>query len=136
MDEGVSATRCSVALPILGPFCSGRSFWEADVPGEALSVWCDGPPTLRRADGSDRLRPGETWSPFDQYSLPEAILRFRQGFGRLIRTKSDRGAVVILDRRILTKRYGPLFLKSLPTCTQRQGPLREAPREVARWLGV
>ncbi len=75
-------------------------------------------------------------SPFDEYSLPEAILRFRQGFGRLIRTRSDRGAVVVLDRRILTKRYGPYFLKSLPTCTVRQGPLRDAPSQIARWLGT
>jgi DNA polymerase-3 subunit epsilon/ATP-dependent DNA helicase DinG len=114
-----------------------RSFWEGvDVPGEALSVVVmvrlpfdvpTDPIVSARSETYD--------SPFEQYSLPEAILRFRQGFGRLIRTKSDRGAVVILDRRILTKRYGPLFLKSLPTCTQRQGPLREAPREVARWLG-
>ncbi|HMK07656.1 MAG TPA: helicase C-terminal domain-containing protein, partial [Anaerolineales bacterium] len=114
-----------------------RSFWEGvDVPGEALSVVVmvrlpfdvpTDPIISARAETYD--------DPFEQYSLPEAILRFRQGFGRLIRTKSDRGAVVILDRRILSKRYGPLFLKSLPTCTQRQGPLREAPRDVARWLG-
>ncbi len=134
------ATRCSSRFGrIRRPSCSGtRSFWEGvDVPGEALSVVVmvrlpfdvpTDPIVSARAETYD--------SPFDQYSLPEAILRFRQGFGRLIRTKSDRGAVVILDRRILTKRYGPLFLKSLPTCTQRQGPLREAPRDVARWLGV
>jgi DNA polymerase-3 subunit epsilon/ATP-dependent DNA helicase DinG len=139
-DEGVSrhalleSFRADPQAVLLGT----RSFWEGvDVPGEALSVVVmvrlpfdvpTDPIVSARAETYD--------SPFDQYSLPEAILRFRQGFGRLIRTKSDRGAVVILDRRILTKRYGPLFLKSLPTCTQRQGPLREAPRDVARWLGV
>jgi ATP-dependent DNA helicase DinG len=115
-----------------------RSFWEGvDVPGEALSVVIvvrlpfdvpTDPIVSARSETYD--------SPFEEYALPEAILRFRQGFGRLIRTRSDRGAVVVLDRRILSKRYGPLFLKSLPTCTVRQGPLREAPRDVARWLGT
>jgi DNA polymerase-3 subunit epsilon/ATP-dependent DNA helicase DinG len=121
-----------------GVLLGTRSFWEGvDVPGEALSVV-----VMVRLPFDVPTDPivsarSETYeSPFDQYSLPEAILRFRQGFGRLIRTRSDRGAVVILDRRILTKRYGALFLKSLPTCTQRQGPLREAPRDVARWLGT
>jgi len=139
-DEGVSrhalleSFRTDPQAVLLGT----RSFWEGvDVPGEALSVV-----VMVRLPFDVPTDPivsarAETYeSPFDQYSLPEAILRFRQGFGRLIRTRSDRGAVVILDRRILTKRYGPFFLKSLPTCTQRQGPLREAPREIARWLGV
>jgi ATP-dependent DNA helicase DinG len=54
--------------------------------------------------------------PFTEYSLPEAILKLRQGVGRLIRTKTDRGIVVILDNRILTKPYGRSFLAALPTC--------------------
>ena len=54
---------------------------------------------------------------FFEYSIPEAVLRFRQGFGRLIRRKSDEGVVVILDKRILTKRYGEKFLEALPECT-------------------
>ena len=54
--------------------------------------------------------------PFTEYSLPEAILKLRQGVGRLIRTKSDSGIVVILDNRILTKSYGRAFLKALPKC--------------------
>src|ERR1700751_3808518 len=53
---------------------------------------------------------------FTEYSLPEAILKFRQGVGRLIRTKSDRGVVVILDNRIITKPYGRSFLQALPKC--------------------
>jgi ATP-dependent DNA helicase DinG len=53
---------------------------------------------------------------FTEYSLPEAILKFRQGVGRLIRTKTDRGVIVILDNRILTKPYGRSFLKALPKC--------------------
>jgi len=53
---------------------------------------------------------------FTEYSLPEAILKFRQGVGRLIRTKSDHGIVVVLDNRLLTKSYGRAFLRALPQC--------------------
>jgi ATP-dependent DNA helicase DinG len=55
-------------------------------------------------------------NPFNDYQLPEAILKLKQGFGRLIRTKRDTGMVVILDPRIRTKYYGRLFLASLPEC--------------------
>jgi ATP-dependent DNA helicase DinG len=55
-------------------------------------------------------------SPFRDYQLPEAILKLKQGFGRLIRTQSDTGMVVILDPRVRTKPYGKLFLRSLPEC--------------------
>jgi ATP-dependent DNA helicase DinG len=51
---------------------------------------------------------------FLAFTVPQAVLRFKQGFGRLIRSQEDRGVVAILDRRILTKRYGKLFLESLP----------------------
>lgn len=73
---------------------------------------------------------------FNEYYLPEAILKFRQGFGRLIRTASDHGVVAILDRRVLTKQYGRLFLESLPPCTSRQGPASSLAREASRWLGT
>ena len=48
------------------------------------------------------------------YSVPQAVIRFRQGFGRLIRRRTDRGAIVVLDKRILTKFYGRIFIQSLP----------------------
>jgi ATP-dependent DNA helicase DinG len=54
--------------------------------------------------------------PFSEYSLPEAILKLRQGVGRLIRTRQDTGIVVILDPRVLTKSYGDAFLRALPKC--------------------
>lgn len=115
-----------------------RSFWEGvDVPGEALSLLVivklpfDVPSDPIIAARSETFE-----EPFYQYALPEAILRFRQGFGRLIRSESDRGVVVILDKRVLTKRYGQLFLTSLPQCTQRIGPLQELPREATTWLGL
>ena len=56
----------------------------------------------------------EGGSAFRDYLLPEAIIRFRQGFGRLVRTKSDRGVVVVADGRIVTKNYGAMFRKAIP----------------------
>ena len=53
---------------------------------------------------------------FAEFSLPEAVLKFRQGVGRLIRTKTDSGIVVVLDNRVLNKRYGKSFLEALPKC--------------------
>ena len=115
-----------------------RSFWEGvDIPGEALSVLVI--VKLPFAVPSDPLvaARSETFEdPFNEYHLPEAILRFRQGFGRLIRTQSDRGVVAILDRRVLTKAYGKMFIESLPQCTLRVGVLAELPRATAKWLGI
>jgi ATP-dependent DNA helicase DinG len=114
-----------------------RSFWEGvDVPGEALSVLIivrlpfDVP-----SDPIIAARAETYESPFYQYSVPEAILRFRQGFGRLIRTRSDRGVVVSFDRRLISKTYGRAFVDSLPRCTVRTGPLSDIPKAAVRWLG-
>jgi ATP-dependent DNA helicase DinG len=113
-----------------------RSFWEGiDVMGEALS--CLVIARLPFSVPSDPIfaARAETFAdPFGEYSVPETILRFRQGFGRLIRSTTDRGVVVVLDKRLLTKRYGPAFLNSLPPCTVRKGPLVELPRMAASWI--
>jgi DNA polymerase-3 subunit epsilon/ATP-dependent DNA helicase DinG len=113
-----------------------RSFWEGvDVVGPALSVLViarlpfsvpDDPIFAARAETFDE--------PFGEFAVPEAILRFRQGFGRLIRTKTDRGVVVILDKRVLTKSYGPMFLNSLPECTRVRNSLARLPEAARRWL--
>ncbi len=115
-----------------------RAFWEGvDVPGEALSVLVivklpfDVPSDPIIAARSETFE-----DPFYQYALPEAILRFRQGFGRLIRTQTDRGVVVVLDKRVLTKRYGRLFIESLPNCTFRQGLLADLPKLTEKWLNL
>jgi DNA polymerase-3 subunit epsilon/ATP-dependent DNA helicase DinG len=72
--------------------------------------------------------------PFNQYAVPQAILRFRQGFGRLIRSKTDRGVVVLLDKRVLTRSYGKAFLEAIPSCTTRQGSAQDLPIVAAQWI--
>jgi DNA polymerase-3 subunit epsilon/ATP-dependent DNA helicase DinG len=73
-------------------------------------------------------------NPFNEYQVPSAVLRFRQGFGRLIRNKVDRGAVVILDRRIQTANYGDRFLNALPPCTVERSTVGSVGDQAARWL--
>lgn len=115
-----------------------RSFWEGvDVPGNALSVVVITKlPFDVPSDPIISARSELYEDSFNEYYLPEAILKFRQGFGRLIRTASDRGVVAILDRRVLTKQYGRLFLESLPPCTARQGPVSGLAKMAGDWLGV
>jgi DNA polymerase-3 subunit epsilon/ATP-dependent DNA helicase DinG len=113
-----------------------KSFWEGiDVVGEALS--CLAIARLPFSVPSDPIfaARSETFDdPFAQYAVPEAVLRFRQGFGRLIRAKTDRGIIVVLDKRVLTKVYGRVFLDSLPPCSKKQGPLKELPQIAAEWI--
>ena len=72
--------------------------------------------------------------PFNEYALPQSILRFRQGFGRLIRGEQDRGIVVILDQRIVSRPYGSVFLDSIPECNVVTGYIRDIPEVSKRWL--
>jgi len=98
------------------------SFWMGvDVPGEALSnvIITRLPfavPDHPLIEAKLELIEGRGGDPFTEYSLPEAILKLRQGVGRLIRTKGDRGIIVILDNRVVTKPYGRAFMQALPKC--------------------
>jgi ATP-dependent DNA helicase DinG len=98
------------------------SFWQGvDVPGESLSnviitrlpFQVPDHPLIEAKLEHIRSRGGD---PFREYSLPEAILKFRQGIGRLIRSQNDTGIVAILDHRIISKPYGKSFLSILPEC--------------------
>ena len=79
-------------------------------------------------------RSQEFEDPFGEYGLPQAVLRFKQGFGRLIRTKSDRGVAVVLDRRIVSRQYGRAFLESLPPVVRRDCRLHDLEDVVRDWL--
>jgi DNA polymerase-3 subunit epsilon/ATP-dependent DNA helicase DinG len=115
-----------------------RSFWEGvDVPGEDLQVvFITKLPFDVPTDPLISARSELYENSFNEYYLPEAILTFRQGFGRLIRSTTDQGVVAIMDRRVMTKNYGRLFIDSLPRCTLKQGSLSQLPREAGQWLGV
>ena len=119
-----------------------QSFWEGvDVAGEALSCVVlarlpfaqVGDPIIEaRSEKIDR----EGGSSFRDYALPEAVIKFRQGFGRLIRTKRDRGIVVVTDPRIVTKSYGAVFRKSIPATVHTVTDLRDLLSRVEIWYNI
>lgn len=113
-----------------------KSFWEGiDIPGESLSALVI--VRLPFAVPSDPIfaaRSDSYANSFNEYAVPDAILRFRQGFGRLIRTVTDRGIFTVFDSRILSKKYGSDFLESLPHCTVETGPLERLPDVAKNWI--
>lgn len=115
--EGMTRTLRESSRTVL---FGAQSFWEGvDIAGDALS--CVVIPRLPFAHVGDPVSEArsekvlrEGGNPFRDYTLPEAVIRFRQGFGRLIRTKTDRGIVIITDPRIVTRNYGSSFRRSIP----------------------
>ena len=138
LTQGVDGSRRA----LLERFRQGRavllgtqSFWEGvDLPGDVLRCVViarlpfsvpDDPLVQGRAERYD--------DPFLDFQLPQAALRLRQGFGRLIRTKTDYGAVVLLDRRVVTRDYGELLLGSLPDARTEHLPLDGIAARVSAW---
>ena len=113
-----------------------KSFWEGvDVPGEALqAVLLVKIPFDVPSDPIFSARSETFDNSFFEYSIPEAILRWRQGFGRLIRRQTDEGIVLILDKRVMSKRYGSAFVESLPDCTTIRQPSTRINELIVRWF--
>lgn len=113
-----------------------NAVWEGvDVPGEALSVLVIAKlPFAVPSDPVFAARCESYSDPFQEYAVPQAVLRFKQGFGRLIRSTRDYGVCVVLDRRVVTRRYGQLFVQSLPPCTVKRVPVAQIPRLAQDWL--
>ena len=112
------------------------SLWEGvDVVGDALSLLViTRLPFTVPSDPVFAARSELFEDPFRQYAVPQAVLRFRQGFGRLIRSNTDRGVCVVLDKRIGGRSYGNAFLEPLPPVQVERCLLREAPGHIERWL--
>ena len=116
------------------------SFWQGvDIPGESLSQVIivklpftvpNDPVFVARAEAITK-RGG---SSFMELSVPEAVIKFRQGIGRLIRRSDDKGVVVVMDRRIIEKRYGPIFVASLPDCKKAYEPISELSRRINSFI--
>ena len=114
------------------------SFWEGvDVGNETLKVLVVARlPFNVPTEPIFAARSGQYERPFMEYAVPQAVLRFRQGFGRLIRSKGDRGVAVVLDSRITSKSYGRTFLNSMPPATIVKGRFDELAPAVGRWLAM
>ena len=112
------------------------SLWEGvDVPGDTVSLLVIARlPFAVPTDPVYAARSDEYENPFARYAVPQAIVRFRQGFGRLIRRKDDRGVFVVLDGRLLRKRYGEAFLRSLPPLALQKLPRHALAGGVSEWL--
>jgi len=116
------------------------SFWEGiDIPGKDLSCLVIvrlpfSPPDdpVISAKYEEIKEAGK--NPFSTHSLPEAVIRFKQGFGRLIRGDTDRGIAIVFDRRIDTTTYGKAFLRSIPPVQVERGEIRDIIKAINEWL--
>jgi ATP-dependent DNA helicase DinG len=116
------------------------SFWEGvDIPGDALEIlsivrlpFAVPSEPIVAAHMEELEKQGK--DSFLHYSVPEAILKFRQGFGRLIRNKTDRGVVIVLDSRVLTTRYGQAFLEALPVAHKTFQTPQNMIQTICKWF--
>ncbi|MFI5312661.1 MAG: helicase C-terminal domain-containing protein [Candidatus Dormibacteria bacterium] len=140
LGQGLDGTRRQILASFLANqrtvLLGTSSFWEGiDVPGDALR--CVVIAKLPFAVPSDPLVRARTQSladPFGQYILPQAVLRLRQGFGRLIRRGNDRGAVVLCDERLRSRDYGERFLQALPPAAVATLPVADVGEAVADFV--
>jgi ATP-dependent DNA helicase DinG len=144
LGQGLDGSRSNIVAQFMeypGAMLLGtESFWEGvDLPGEALEVLLivkfpfAVPTEPIVAAHIERL--GKMGiNSFLHYSLPEAVIKFRQGFGRLIRSKTDRGVIVILDTRALVKEYGKVFLDSLPTEVHAFDSIQQMVETIQGWF--
>ena len=140
--EGLSREAMAARLRAGGKrvLFGSQSFWEGvDVAGEVLSCvvvarlpfpQMGEPVTEARSEQIE----ADGGSSFRDYMIPEAVIKFRQGFGRLVRTRSDRGVVVVTDRRIVAKNYGAIFRKSIAASVHAVGNERELLDRVSDFL--
>ncbi len=144
LAQGLDGSRGALADALLRcqetVVLGAASFWEGvDLPGDALRLlviaqlpfW---PPDMPLQQARQEAIAARGGSPFGELQLPAAVLRFKQGFGRLIRTASDRGVAVVLDSRLVTASYGRAFVRSLPGPHPVVGDRERVLRAVERWL--
>ena len=112
------------------------SFWEGvDLPSGMLkALVLTRLPFQVPTDPIVKARSDQYQDAFNEYSVPQAVLRFRQGFGRLIRNKEDKGTIVIMDNRITGRSYGNSFLRSIPPCTLKPSSLINVGPLAAQWI--
>lgn len=116
------------------------SFWEGiDIPGQNLSCLVIvrlpfSPPDEPYTEAKCEYITRNGGNAFSEYSLPEAVLKFKQGFGRLIRTETDRGVIIVFDKRIITTKYGKSFLKSIPDVDVKSGSVDQVVEIIKEWL--
>lgn len=144
LAQGMNGTRESLLKDFMnnsrGILLGTNSFWEGiDIPGDdlrcvimtKLPFWPPDTPILEAKANLIETQGGDS---FKHLHLPEAVIRFKQGFGRLIRSKNDSGVVILLDERILNKKYGKTFIKSLPILSYFQGSSEKVISQVKRWV--
>jgi ATP-dependent DNA helicase DinG len=129
--------RSQAASVLLGT----SSFWEGvDIPGEALTCLAIvrlpfQPPNHPLVEAKSEQVKKNNQNPFTALSVPQAVIRFKQGFGRLVRTAQDRGVVIIYDTRVLETSYGRNFLYSLPGPKIEHMSTQHLVSRISGWMG-